>query len=96
MNTLVFLINIIYRLLIFLIFLRAIISWFRPNSYSPAWRSFLKILYDLTEPILGPIRRLLPAFSGIDFSPIIAFFLLYLVRSFLINLVISIGRDLRL
>ncbi len=96
MNSLIFLINTLYRVITFLIFTRAIISWFRPNIYNPNWRKLLKLIYDLTEPILGPIRRLLPTGSmGIDFSPIIAYFLLYILRSFLISLLINVGRDFR-
>jgi YggT family protein len=96
MNTLLFLINTLYQVIVFLIFVRAIISWFRPNFYNPTWRSLLKFLYDITEPILGPIRRVLPTGSmGVDFSPLIAFILLYVIRSFLVSLIINISRDIR-
>jgi YggT family protein len=56
----------IYR---WILLARVLISWVSPNPYHPAVRT----LYDLTEPVLRPCRSLLPAYQGIDFSPIVAF-----------------------
>jgi YggT family protein len=44
----------------------------------------------VTEPVLRPIRRLLPSFSGIDLSPIVLFLLIYLVRRLLEELYIAL------
>jgi len=65
-----------------LILFRLIISWFpvRPNHL------FLLYLYDLTEPALAPFRRLLPPIGFIDFSPILLFLILELLRNFLLGL----------
>jgi len=46
-----------------------IFSWIAPNSYHPA----LALLHQLTEPVMGPFRRLLPAVGGLDLSPILVF-----------------------
>jgi len=55
---------------IVLIFVRAAFSWFSQNQRNPIYRySFL-----LTEPLLAPVRRLLPAGNGLDFSPMIVSF----------------------
>jgi YggT family protein len=40
-------------------------------------------LYRVTEPALGPIRRILPNFGGIDISPIILILIIYFIRDFL-------------
>lgn len=45
-----------------------------------------RILNDITEPILGPIRRVLPPVSGIDFSPILALIIIQIVSFILIGL----------
>ena len=47
----------------------AVISWVSPNPYNPA----VRLLRRLTEPVLAPIRRLLPPWKtwGLDFSPLI-------------------------
>lgn len=66
----------------FLIFLRLIISWFpvRPHNL------LILYLYDLTEPALLPFRRLLPPLGFIDFSPILLFLILEILRNFLLSL----------
>lgn len=64
------------RVLQILIFARIIMSWFRPRSFSRETQWFFRleeIVWRLTEPFLGPFRRLLPMSGmGMDFSPIIA------------------------
>ncbi len=47
-------------------------SWVQIDPYSPLART----IYDLTEPVLAPVRNLLPPASGLDFSPIIVIILL--------------------
>lgn len=44
-----------------------------------------RLLIDLTEPILAPIRRLLPATGGLDFSPTIVLILLVVLQRFIIS-----------
>lgn len=56
------------------LFIRVVMSWF-PLSSSAA-RSVMDVVVRITEPVLGPIRRALPSFGGIDISPIVAILLL--------------------
>lgn len=42
-------------------------------------------LYRVTEPVLGPIRRRLPSFNGIDFSPLVALLLVWVIQDFLLR-----------
>ena len=51
-----------------LIIARVIISWFANQSRHP----LIPLIYQLTEPVLRPINKLLPAFGGVDLSPLIA------------------------
>lgn len=60
-----------------LIFIRILTSWFNPNPNQP----IMKFLYDITEPVLAPARKLLPSFGGIDFSPILVFMLISFLQS---------------
>lgn len=46
-----------------------VLSWVAPGSYSPA----AVLVHQITEPLLAPCRRLLPAMGGLDLSPIVAF-----------------------
>ena len=83
-------ISAIFEILNLLIIGRVIISWVRPNPGDMRWRKVIKFIYDITEPILGPIRELLPSggILGLDLSPIIALFALSIIRNFLINIVV--------
>ncbi len=62
----------------YLILIRVIMSWVISDPYNKIYY----FLVSITEPLLGPIRKLLPA-MGLDLSPIIAFFLLNLVSNIL-------------
>ena len=58
---------------------RVLMSWVQVDPNSPLART----LIDLTEPVLAPIRNLLPPTMGLDFSPIIAMILLQIVGQML-------------
>jgi YggT family protein len=79
------LISIIFRILYLAILARVLVSWVNPNPYHPA----MQILYQITEPILAPIRRYLPSTGMIDFSPLVAIVLLEVARWVLLSLVLG-------
>ncbi len=81
-------INAIFWLIYALLWARIILSFIRPDPYHPTWGPIVRGVYDVTEPILGPIRRLLPPMGGLDFSPLIVFLLLRLLQGVVINLVV--------
>ena len=62
------------------VFLRVILSWF---SADPK-RGFALILYQITEPILAPLRRIVPRVGTFDITPIVAIFLLQIIGGLLI------------
>ena len=75
------------RILAFAIFLRALLSWFKVSYYN--WPVI--ILSDLTNPILLPLRRTLPSLGRLDFAPLVAIIVLYLIPSlvgWLVSLVV--------
>ncbi|MGI5892215.1 MAG: YggT family protein [Bacillota bacterium] len=76
---------IIFEVYIILIVIRAFSSWLRPSLNNPIFR----FLYDMTEPVLGLFRKLIPIGrnSGIDFSPIFAIICLQIIESILIRIV---------
>lgn len=76
-------VDIILTILYWLILIRALISWVNPDPYNP----IVRFLYKTTEPILYPIRRLLPLDFrfGIDISPIIAFLAIMFLKYFLVR-----------
>jgi len=70
------------QLYIIVIFVRVILSWF-PISPDSALASVYRFVYGVTEPVLGPIRRVMPGVGvggmGLDFSPIIVLLLLQII-----------------
>lgn len=68
------------QLYIFILFARILLSWF-PISRGGPMESIHNVLYTLTEPILGPLRRTIPSAGGWDFSPMVAIIGLELLRS---------------
>jgi len=72
------LIDTVVTVLYILTLARAIISWM-PNAHGQISDFIVKA----TDPMLNPIRRLIPAAGGIDFSPLILFFLLQILRDIL-------------
>ncbi|HEY81406.1 MAG TPA: YggT family protein [Anaerolineae bacterium] len=76
------LINFLFTALEFAILIRVILSWVRIDPYNP----LVRLLDQITEPILAPIRRMIPPAAGLDFSPIIAFFALEVLRQIILGL----------
>jgi len=67
-------IRLCFFLYIALIFVGVIISWINPGAYNPV----TILIYQLTEPLLQPVRRRLPGTGGLDWSPMVVLLLLYL------------------
>lgn len=85
--------DIVLTVVYWLILIRALISWVNPDPSNP----IVQFLYTTTDPILYPIRKLLP-FSlkfGIDISPIIAFLAIIFIKSFLVRTLIDISLRLQ-
>ncbi len=70
------LVQYLIQILILIIIVSSVISWFDPRRGHPVSRFF----WYLSEPIVGPIRSLIPSFAGLDFSPFVAFILLYMLK----------------
>jgi len=76
------------------IIVRALISWVSPDPFNP----IVQFLQTVTEPVLAPIRRILPPMFrfGIDISPVIAIFLVIFLKSFLVRTLFDLSLRLRL
>jgi len=75
-------IDITFRVLSFLIFARVILSWIPHDRHHP----LILVVYQITDPILRPLQGMIHFPGGLDFSPIIALFLLNFLKSAVINL----------
>ncbi len=85
---LVQIINLLFNAFYILILARIIFSWVRVSPYHPTWGPIMRFVYQVTDPIMEPIRRIMPATGGIDFSPMIVLILASVLRSVLINTLI--------
>lgn len=56
-----------------LLLVRVVLSWVYPH---PDTNAFSRVIYELTEPLLAPLRQVLPPMGFIDLAPLAAFFLL--------------------
>ena len=69
-----------------LLFARIVLSWF-PISPGGALAQIFSFLYSITEPVLGPLRRMIPPVGmggmGLDLSPIIVIFGIYVLQAML-------------
>ena len=71
----------ILYLYMLIVIIRALISWVNPDPYNP----IVQFLMSVTEPVLAPVRRLIPLNSiGIDISPIIVILAIVFLKSFLV------------
>lgn len=78
-----YLIVILARVLNVAILIRVFLSWVPINPRS----RFAQFIYEMTEPIMGPIRRLIPSIGGLDLSPIIALLLISVAERVLLTLI---------
>jgi len=78
-------INLVVTVFSFAIIGRALLSWFDPGMQTPVGR----FLRDITEPIIAPIRQVMPRFGMFDISPIVALLLLRLIGTLINNALVS-------
>ncbi len=76
----------------YIIIARALISWVNPDPYNP----IVQFLYRITEPVLNPIRRLIPIYKiGVDISPIIVIMVIFFLQNFLVISLLQLAHSLR-
>ena len=77
-------IDVVLGVVIFIMIAQIIVSWLLAFNILNMSNQFVAMvanaLYQITDPLLRPIRRLLPNFSGLDISPIVLFLAIYFIR----------------
>jgi YggT family protein len=83
--TLVGIADILLRVVMYLIIAQVILSWLIAfnviNVHSGGVRNFVLAIDRMTAPLYRPIRRILPDFGGIDFSPLVILLIISIIRS---------------
>jgi YggT family protein len=88
-----FLLNFVaalFEVLFWAIVARSLMSWFPVRPGNP-FHPLAVILYQITEPILGPLRRIIPTIGMIDISPVVALILLQLLRAQLVHAISAVA-----
>ncbi len=76
------LLTLVLNTYFYAILVRAVLSWVNPDPYNPLFQ----LLTQLTEPVLSPIRKIIPGFSGFDLSPLVILILIQIILIFVRNL----------
>ncbi len=71
------------QILVIAIVARALLSWFNLRADNP----LVVLLYDVTEPILAPLRRIIPQIGMIDISPLVAILLLQVMQQLISSII---------
>ena len=83
--------NLLLTILTWIIIVQVILSWLLAfnvlNIHSGGVRNFIVALDRLTAPLYRPIRRMLPDFGGIDFSPLVILILIQVIKKLLAGVV---------
>jgi len=86
-------VEIFFDVLSFAILARVIISWLAMGGSNRGGRIQM-VLHDVTEPVLGPFRKVIPRLGMIDISPLIALIVLDLVKVMLISIILSLSASI--
>lgn len=80
-SALAIIIHMVLTIYMWIIIARALLSWVNPDPYNP----IVRFLYNVTEPVLGAVRRRIPVyFGGIDFAPMIVILIIIFLDRFLV------------
>ncbi len=80
-------VGLLVNIYFFALLATIILSWVAPGSSHPA----LYLLHQITEPVMAPVRQVLPPMGGLDFSPILVFILINIVQIALRHMSASVG-----
>jgi YggT family protein len=91
MSTVINIISWIFQIYEFLILIRVLLSWINVNPYRPTVdHPLVRLLYRITDPVLEPLRRVIPPIGGaIDITPVVALLLLEVLRQVIIRALLA-------
>jgi YggT family protein len=81
-------VQLLFDLYIIILLARVLLSWVQIDPSNP----LVNLINQLTEPLLAPIRNLLPQGGGLDFSPMVAFFVVLIAEQVVLTLLRSVLR----
>ncbi len=85
------LVDAVLTIYTWILVIRVLISWVNPDPFNP----FVQFLMKVTDPVLQPLRRVIPPIGPLDISPIVVFLLLRTVQTFLVRTLLDLSMRLR-
>ncbi len=73
--------NTVLTIFMFILVARALFSWFDPTYQTPVGR----FLFSITEPIVGPVRQVIPSTGVLDLSVMVTMFLIIILRQLVVS-----------
>ena|SRR5829696_5235345 len=90
---------ILLKIVWWIIVIQMVLSWLVAfnviNSYNQFVRGLLRGLDRITEPVYRPIRKVLPDFGGLDFSPMVVLLVLWILNQVLYDVAFSVAASYR-
>ena len=84
--------GVVLNIYMWVVIIRALLSWVNPDPYNP----IVQFLTRITEPVLRPLRKLVPAYRlGIDLSPLIVILIIYFLEIAVVDTLVRIGYSMR-
>jgi len=84
-------VDLALNIYLWLIIARALLSWVNPDPYNP----IVRFLYNVTEPVLGYLRRRVPlVFGGLDLTPLLVLVAIIFLQRFLVATLMDLARTL--
>ena len=74
-----YMLKLVLNLYGYIIIARALITWLNPSPFNP----IVQVICKITDPVLEPVRRMLPSFGGLDFSPMVVLVLIWMLNAML-------------
>lgn len=74
------LLSLFLNVFLFAILIQIIVSWINPGSHNP----IMSVIQTITEPVMAPARRVIPAIGGLDLSPLAAILVIQLLKMLII------------
>ncbi|MFH1878759.1 MAG: YggT family protein [Candidatus Omnitrophota bacterium] len=87
LHSLALLLSLLFNIIYFVLVLRIVLSWVGADPSN----EIVRVIYAVSEPLLAPFRRLPLQAGGMDFSPIIVFILLSVLKNFMVNIIYQIA-----
>ena len=91
LSSLAELLQMVFQIYTLVLIVRVLISWVSPDPFNPV----VQFLGRVTDPVLEPLRRMIPPLGPIDLSPIIALLLLQALQHFLVRTLLDLSFRMR-